>query len=55
MLRRAYETEGTKPAGITPALVAEMQAAAGHMLEFGLLRRPLDVGRAFDASFAEGA
>ena len=56
VLRRAYEAERTRPAGITPALVAEMQAAAGHALEFGLLRQPLEVSRAFDGSFnAEGA
>ena len=56
VLRQAYETERTKPVGVTPALVAELQAAAGHALEFGLLRQPLDVSRAFDSSFnAEGA
>ncbi len=55
VLRRAYETERTKPVGVTPALIAEMQAAAGHALEFGLLRQPLEASRAFDASFTEGA
>ena len=51
VLRRTYETERTKPVGVTPALVAELQAAASNALEFGLLRQPLDVSRAFDGSF----
>ena len=41
---------------MTAALIAEMQAAAGHALGFGLLRQSLEVSRAFDVSFnAEGA
>lgn len=54
VLRRTYETERTKPTGLTPALIAELQAAAGNALEFGLLRQPLDVSRAFDISFNAG-
>ena len=51
VLRQTYETEQTHPVSLTPPLIAELQAAAGNALEFGLLRQPLDVSRAFDASF----
>ena len=51
VLRQTYETEQTHPVPLTPPLIAELQAAAGNALEFGLLRQPLDVSRAFDPSF----
>ncbi len=50
-LRQTYETERTKPQALTASLIAELQAAAGNALEFGLLRQPLDVSGAFDTSF----
>ena len=51
VLRQTYETERTKPETLTPLLIAELQAAAGNALEFGLLRQPLDVSEAFGISF----
>lgn len=50
VLRQTYETERTKPETLTASLIAELQAAAGNALEFGLLRQTLDVSGAFDAS-----
>ncbi len=55
VLRRTYETERTTPAALTPALIDELQAAAANALEFGLLRQPLDVRRAFDTTLDAGA
>ncbi len=55
VLRRTYETERTQPTALTPALIAELQAAADNALEFGLLRQALDVSRAVDTSLDAGA
>ncbi len=50
VLRSTYDTERTNPTALTPALIDELQAAAGDALEFGLLRQRLDVRRAFDTT-----
>lgn len=52
VLRRTYETERSRPVALTPALIDELQAAAANALEFGLLRRPLEVRSAFDMGFS---
>ncbi len=52
VLRRTYETERSRSVALTPDLIGELQTAAGNALEFGLLRQPLDVRRAFDTSFS---
>lgn len=52
VLRRTYETERSRPVALTPGLIGELQAAAGNALEFGLLRQPLDIRRAFDTGFS---
>ena len=52
VLRRSYETERSRPVALTPDLIGELQSAAGNAVEFGLLRRALEVRRAFDISFS---
>jgi sulfonate transport system substrate-binding protein len=53
-VRRAFSNQRTKAIALDAAVVAELQDAADQAVEFGLLRRRLDVRAALDTEFQLG-
>lgn len=50
-VRRAFGVQRTRAIPLDAAVVAELQDAADRAVEFGLLRRPLEVAAALDTGF----
>ena len=55
VLRAAYTAQRTSPIALDADVVREVQAASDRATRYGILSKPLDVGRALDRSFTAAA